>query len=178
MATRRSTNTFVSGLILIAAGIVLLMHNMDLLDFNFSEIWPIVAAVIGALLLVSAWGKANKGVVFPGTILLLVGIFFSLWQNGYIPRGMGSAWPVFVVIVGIAFIVLYVCERRERGNLIPGVILLFVGGIFLVDNYVLLPWEPWKLISKSWPLILVFIGVSMMLKEQRRRRERETAEEI
>ena len=178
MATRRSTNTFVSGLILIAAGIVLLMHNTGLLYFSFSEVWPIAVAVIGVLFLASVWRKANKGAVFPGTILLLVGVFFFLWQNRYIPRGMGSAWPGFVVIVGIAFIVLYACERREKGTLLPGVILLFVGGVFLVDNYYLLPWEPWNLISKSWPLILVFIGVTMILKERRRKRERETAEEI
>lgn len=177
MATRRSINAFVSGLILIAAGIVLLMHNLDLLDFDFSEVWPIAVAVIGALFLSSAREKANKGVVFPGTILLLVGVFFFFWQNRYIPRGMGNAWPFFIAIVGIAFIVLYACERREKGTLILGIILLFVGGVFSVDNYVLLPWEPWKLISKSWPLILVFIGVSMMLRERRRRRERETAEE-
>ena len=178
MAPRRSTNAFASGLILIAAGIVLLMHNTGLLYFSFSEVWPIAVAVVGVLFLASVWRKANKGAVFPGTILLLVGVFFFFWQNRYIPRGMGSPWPVFVVIVGIAFMVLYACERRERGNLIPGMILLFVGGVFLLDNYVLLPWEPWALISKSWPLVLVIIGVTMILKERRRKGERETAEDI
>jgi len=176
MALRRNNQAFISGLILIAGGILLLLHNMDLLHFDFSEIWPIIVAVIGAFFLISVRGKADKGMVFPGTMLLLAGLFFFFWQNGTIPRGMGSAWPVCVMIVGIAFIALYAFERRVRGRVIPGVILLFIGGVFLVDNYILLRWDPWNLIFKSWPLILVFIGVTMMLKEWRRRGERETTE--
>ncbi|MFH1007338.1 MAG: DUF5668 domain-containing protein [Candidatus Latescibacterota bacterium] len=168
MAQRKSIHAPVSGLILIAAGILLLLHNLDLLDFDFGEIWPIIVAAIGAFLLFSVWGRPDKGMVLPGTILLLSGVFFFFWQNGTIPRGMGNAWPACVVIVGIAFIVLCACQRQEKGRLIFGVVLLFVGGVFLVDNYVLLPWDPWKVIFKSWPLVLILIGVTMIWKERRK----------
>jgi phage shock protein C len=52
---------------------------------------------------------------------------------------------------------------RRRGGLTGGIILIVIGGVFLASQFV-----PGLDIGKLWPLILVAIGVSMILKSGRR----------
>ena len=51
----------------------------------------------------------------------------------------------------------------RRGGLTGGIILIVIGGVFLASQFV-----PGLDIGKLWPLILVAIGVSMLLKSGRR----------
>jgi phage shock protein PspC (stress-responsive transcriptional regulator) len=51
----------------------------------------------------------------------------------------------------------------RRGGLTGGLILILIGGIFLASQFV-----PGLGIDKLWPLILVAVGVSMILKSGRR----------
>jgi phage shock protein C len=51
----------------------------------------------------------------------------------------------------------------RRGGLTGGIILIVIGGIFLASQFV-----PGLDIGKLWPLILVAVGVSMILKSGRR----------
>lgn len=169
--------TVTSGLILMAAGILLLLNNLAVFHVEFDSIWPLGLAAFGLLFFFSVPGKAHKGAVFPGTIFLLTGLFLFLWENRIIPRGDGTMWPPFLIIVGIAFVVLYIWDRREHETLLLGVILAAVGAIFMADTYYYLPWSPWELIVRSWPLVLVFIGGSILVRGwERRRLEAKTAE--
>lgn len=170
--------TVTSGLVLMAAGILLLLNNLEIFHFEFNKIWPVGLAAFGLLFFFSVPGKAHKGAVFPGAVFLLTGVFLFLWENRIIPRGDGTMWPAFLIIVGIAFVVLYIWDRRERETLILGVVLVALGAVFMADTYYYLPWGPWDLILKSWPLILVLIGGSILMRgwERKRRLKAEEAE--
>jgi len=54
-------------------------------------------------------------------------------------------------------------SRPARGGLTGGIVLIVIGGLFLVSQFV-----PGLDIGKLWPLILVAIGVSMILRTGRR----------
>jgi phage shock protein C len=53
--------------------------------------------------------------------------------------------------------------RPARGGLTGGIVLIIIGGLFLVSQFV-----PGLDIGKLWPLILVGIGVAMILRSGRR----------
>jgi phage shock protein C len=48
-------------------------------------------------------------------------------------------------------------KEKERGNVIGGLILITIGLIFLVDQFL-----PWFSFGKLWPLILVAIGIGLL----------------
>jgi hypothetical protein len=50
-------------------------------------------------------------------------------------------------------------SRKQRDNLIWGIILVLLGGIFLLENIGL---SAWRFIWKLWPLILIFWGASKL----------------
>lgn len=46
-------------------------------------------------------------------------------------------------------------------------VLIFIGVVFLLNNFNLLPWESWQIIWRFWPFILVFIGLQMVFGRSR-----------
>jgi hypothetical protein len=42
-------------------------------------------------------------------------------------------------------------------------ILIFLGAIFLLNNFGVLPWDIWTSIWKFWPVILILIGIEFLL---------------
>ena len=170
--TRRTS--IVSGVLLILAGKILLLHNFNV--FYCADIWPLLLVVVGVALFASVRRRSDKGAVFPATILVLLGVFFFLERRGYIPGGVERSWPVFLIIVGIAFVVLFAFGRGRTGSLIPGAILLFLGITFMLDNYHLLSLDAEEFIRRSWPILLIVIGATCILKRWRERAEEETKE--
>jgi hypothetical protein len=82
---------------------------------------------------------------------------------------MRLLWPVFPLIVGIAFVVLWAAGRfRDWGVLIPAGILLLVGfgGLAITLGNVpvfqdLLQW---------WPLLLIVFGLAILISSVLRAR--------
>ena len=163
--TKRKGGLF-TALFLIFVGVVFLLSSFDL--FSWGDTWPLFLIGIGLLLFFSAFGKRDKGAVFPGTILILVGLFFFLWRNYYLPWYMDEVWPVFPLIVGIAFFVLFLLNPRDWGVLIPAAILLFVSAVFFLNNFGALPWSVWGVFGRAWPIVLIVIGVFILLGHARR----------
>jgi phage shock protein PspC (stress-responsive transcriptional regulator) len=54
-------------------------------------------------------------------------------------------------------------EKSERSRLLPGLALILIGLIFLLNNLI-----PWFNIGYLWPLVLIVLGVALLLKAQRK----------
>jgi hypothetical protein len=57
-------------------------------------------------------------------------------------------------------------QTRGNGQLIGGVALILIGALFLLDRFDLFDFG-W-MISRFWPSVLIFIGVTMIISEKRR----------
>ena len=54
--------------------------------------------------------------------------------------------------------------RRERYVPIWGIILLFLGVVFLLQTLNVLPWGLWGTLWRFWPVLLIITGVSILLR--------------
>jgi phage shock protein C len=54
-------------------------------------------------------------------------------------------------------------ERSELSRLLPGLALIVIGFIFLLNNLI-----PWFRFSYLWPLVLIVLGVAILIKAQKR----------
>lgn len=54
-------------------------------------------------------------------------------------------------------------ERSELNQLLPGLALIVVGLIFLLNNVV-----PWFRFGRLWPLVLIVLGIVILAKTQKR----------
>jgi len=55
-------------------------------------------------------------------------------------------------------------QQKERYAPVWGILLLFLGIIFLLQNLNVLPWGLWGTLWHFWPVLIIIIGVSILLR--------------
>lgn len=140
-----------------------------MLAFNFGmnvppvvDFWPIFPTSFGLFMLIESV-LSDKNAVFPGSMFTLAGVFFFAFTLGYVPwEAMAKLWPVFPLIMGVSFLMLYFI-RLEWGLLIPTTIFLGTGSIFLGINFGYLNERVFSVIWRLWPLLLIILGISVIM---------------
>jgi hypothetical protein len=166
--------TIVPAFILILIGVFFLLINLGLLPrLTITEMWPGIVVLVGLTFWIGfIFGHDHDaGLAFVGTILVLIGAFFFLFTlhlalPGYGVVGWGDQgrlWPVYPLIVGVAFVVLWIAGRaRDNGVLIPAGILLIVGLAGL--NFTLGEVPGLTDIIRLWPVLLIVFGAAILLR--------------
>jgi len=165
----------VPAFILILIGGFFLLINLGLLPrMTITEMWPGIIVLVGLTFWIGfIFGHDHDaGLAFVGTILVLIGAFFFLFTlpnvslpgYGVIHWGdQGKLWPVYPLIVGVAFVVLWIAGRfRDNGVLIPAGILLIVGLAGL--NFTLGEVPGLTDIIRLWPVLLIVFGAAILLR--------------
>jgi hypothetical protein len=59
-------------------------------------------------------------------------------------------------------------EGKASGadGLFWGIFLLFLGVVFLLQTFNILPWELWSTLWRLWPVLLVIAGISILLRHR------------
>lgn len=104
--------------------------------------------------------RRRRGLFTPrlvfGLLFIFVGAVFMLERAGYIeePMDLLRFWPVILMVAGTGKIL----RPGSSSGRISGLVLLLVGGAFLLDELGLLRWDVWDL----WPLFLVLLGLRLV----------------
>lgn len=56
--------------------------------------------------------------------------------------------------------------HEESGNF-GGIVIIFIGGILLLNNFGILPWTVWSILWRIWPLFLIVGGLDLLLGNSR-----------
>jgi hypothetical protein len=161
-----SNGATVAGIVLIVLGLVFFVATQGVFDLNWSSIWPIFPMLVGggilSMALTAENSAARAGVVIGGTIPLLVGAFFFAITLGIFGWGdMGTLWPVFPIIVGLAFVAGYFAGNREQPGLLwPAAIIGGTGLIFLIITGTSIGYG---VLAQLWPLALIAVGALMLI---------------
>ena len=170
-------NNIVVGLIFVLLGILFLLKNLNFISFSIFDIgaiiatfWPALFLILPSVLMHSVFftGKnRDAGILVPAGILLVVGLtcqlsmMFGIW---------GISWPGFLLAVAVGLFELYLFGNRQKGLLIPIVIL---GGLSVVFfNWFSFRWLFGIQYSRFViPVILVVFGLLIIFKNSTGRNE-------
>lgn len=97
-----------------------------------------------------------------GVLLILVGILFAVdHMTGLIEAGdLFDYWPLILVGIGITKL----ANAREQGERVGGIVLLSIGGLFLLNNLEFLNFR----LRSMWPFLLLVIGGALIWQALRR----------
>jgi predicted membrane protein len=89
----------VIGLLIIAAGILLLLKSLGIgSDYNVGDFWPVILIVIGLGKILQP--KEHRQIYW-GFIITAVGTLFLLNNLGYIHFWLKDLWPFLLILLGI-----------------------------------------------------------------------------
>lgn len=150
---------------LIAVGLVLLLNNMGMGVLPRKlELWPVLLMALGAAVGADAVRNKEKDPLFGAVMLFFVGLLFLLMESGYLPGGLTKLWPVFVIILGMAFMSNSFMSGTARG-LVIGIIYAAVGFVLLASTYGKLSIKV-DLVT-YWPVILIVLGLATFFQKGR-----------
>ncbi len=167
--TKRSV---LPGVILILIGVLIIIHKLNIFFIDPETLFPIVFLGIGLLLFLSVFKSEKKrGLVFPGTIFFLVGLFFLAENNNFLLHlNYDEYFSVFIIIIGLAFVVQFIFQPKNWSLLIPGTILLLIG-------FSILGWtRDWfythdldLYFRDFWPVVLILLGLLFVFSSLKKR---------
>ena len=163
MSNRRGA--IIPGLLLVLLGAYLLAQNLNVPLPGLDQLWPVFPLLFGLAFITQFFfgGRTDDGLIFVGMAGTLVGAFFFLFTLGRLEWSqMGTYWPVFVVIGGVAFLAQWLVRPAQRGLLVPAFLALIVGLVALVLNLRLVNRELAEQISKLWPVLLILGGLAVL----------------
>jgi hypothetical protein len=146
-------------------GILFLLDKFDVISFKFSLVWPVIIIFIG----IGFWGafyndRKRYGYTMPAAIITVYGLMFLFCTiTGW--YYMRFLWPGFLIGPGLGFYFLYVLGGKDKGLLIPAIILIGLGFIFLFSTIELFNW---------WPVILILIGIYLIVRSRVKKMKKES----
>jgi predicted membrane protein len=100
--------------------------------------------------------RQMKKIIF-GLILITAGVLLMLFNAGIIDpmyKHIIFSWPMILVAIGTI-------NLFSKDSLFSGIILLLIGGFFLLPHFLILPGN---FAHNFWPGLLIVIGIMVILK--------------
>lgn len=162
----KRVNSLVWGTVLLLLGIVLVLNQLQIIDVGSGMIFPILLLALALLFHLYYFfsGRGNEGLLVPGGILLVYGLMFLLGdlnseQSNIFYNGL---WPLWILGPALGLFELYVFSRGTKGSMIPVFILTAIGGGFLLNTFLGVPF------SVVLAIVLIGVGVSLMVNSMGR----------
>ena len=127
----------------------------------------VMLVVVGGVLLVTRFalvGTAPAWLLGLGVglaLIAIVGSSYGALVGGMILLGLGAGF------VGIWVLALILKLRRHWWPLVPGVVLLAVGGARFYRHFALIPPEVMVAVRTWWPALLVVAGAWILIRALR-----------
>ena len=105
--------------------------------------------------------RSDKRFYF-GVLLIVLGVILILERLDLIPESLADAlisWQMLLVGVGILALI--------GGNRTAGVVLMVIGGTFLIPEFFTVPHEIRRI---YWPMILVLVGILILMRQRDHRK--------
>lgn len=124
----------VGGLLLVAAGVIFLLDNLEIIKLDWEVLIGPMFGVGGLVfLIVFIMDKKNWWALIPGFVLIGIGIIIFMSQN---MESTAELWSgaVFLGLLGCAFVLVYLSHRDNWWAIIPGGVLLTLAGVTLLPD--------------------------------------------
>ena len=110
-----------AGLFVLQLGFLLLLVDLHVIPYTMRQAWPILVSAAGIALVPAGLYRLKRMrsiYLFPAILLILLGIFFSLFSfrilNVSLSLFMHRWWPILIVFTGAILVALYFIQQVRK----------------------------------------------------------------
>ena len=163
---------YFAGILLIVIGCAIILYQNDWVDLSRADLVTYGCIAAGVLFLWRGFQRTDRYGILGGVFFTAFGVTLLLMHERILPREDEFGFAAFFIILAIANFVFMFYKQDKTLNLIWGSVFAIIGA-FMLWAYLghMPPWYVYDRIELFWPLILVIIGASMVIKGLTRRRQ-------
>lgn len=179
----KKRGSLIPGIILVAVGVLMLLDILGIYFFQWDQVLPVFAVLLGVNLWIRAVRFKPRRGVFPGTLLVVLGVFFFLYRYGEIERYFyyEGFVPIIPTALGLAFFSLFLFDYHKWWAIFPAIPLLLMGAcsflftlgildIYNIEDTIYNVEDILFDVRNYFPLVLVFIGIIFIVSSIRKAR--------
>jgi hypothetical protein len=149
-----------TGILLMGLGLFFIMREFPIFAKEIFQ-WPTYILIIGVALFGQVYKSKEFGLLFPATIITLLGIHF---HGTYLFEAWPTHWSVYPLIISIAFFVLF---QATRTGFFTGLLFLMVAGTgFLYHNGTGSSDPFLYILNRYWSVLLLIVGLYHLLRKK------------
>ncbi|MBP3887255.1 MAG: hypothetical protein J6F30_06335 [Cellulosilyticum sp.] len=164
---------YILAMLLIAIGVSSILNQIFGWNlFRFIDLGGMFVLIPGLWFEYLYFSKHHSpGVLVPGGILTTIGVLTLIESNTF-PMIGNYIDSLYIMAPAVGLFQLYVHDKRDKGLLIPVVILTLIALMDFISEIV---GDIFSFIDASivWPIILVIIGVSLLRGRSQETKEKE-----
>lgn len=166
----RQPGSIIIGIGLIAIGVWTVTIQLGVRLAGIRYMWPALIAMLSLAFLVQYIFQKRKqgGLVFLGIAGLSISIFlnlFTLRVGGLTWADMSRYWPVIPLLLGLAFLILYLAEgMRQQALLIPTYIAGGIGLFALPITLKIVQGPVFNQVIQLWPILVILIVLAIVIR--------------
>jgi hypothetical protein len=145
---KKDLSRLVWGGILILAGVLFFLQELNILGNAFQFLWLLIMAAGSAVFLWIYFSRKDQWwAIIPGLVLLGLAVSTLDWLLNILP---GSDWTgaVFLGCIGLAFWFVYLRRQDQWWAVIPGGVMLTLAAVTALDNFI------------NWSEVVFFLGLA------------------
>ena len=157
-------------ILLIVAGVLLILHQMDIFYFTWSDIITYGMIGLGLLLFIKGTAHPQKRGILGGTFFITYGAVLLAMRLDYLTRDDQFGFALLFLSIAFANLVYFIFQPQHKGNLIVMVIFALIGTAGIFDYFNI--YSGWYMIFdfvRFWPVLLIVLGISIIWKAYRRK---------
>ncbi|MEM9834621.1 MAG: DUF5668 domain-containing protein [Bacteroidota bacterium] len=112
----------------------------------------------------SQYTRSSDSRLIIGLLFLVLGVYFLLNNFNLIPFAIPwyvVSWQTLLIVIGLLIIAT---SDKKSG----GIVLVAIGSLFLISDIFYI--SIWDIIYRFWPLALVLIGVSLLVRRNQEKK--------
>lgn len=159
--------------LLIFLALATALKLVGVIDVKSTELVGYAMIFYGINLVYSSFGKGERGILFTGTSLFLIGLLIFLTNHFEFLNGKDIIFPSILFIAGISFLMLFFDDTSKKNFFLISATIIFSAIIVttLLGNITLPLFfnSIIKITIKYWPVALITIGLIIILHRENKK---------
>lgn len=155
------------GIILVVIGVGLLLRQMHIIRIDGGTMILLGLIVYGGAMIIRSYLMNVRQSLFFGSLCFYSGVLLLLGEYSVIERSPYLYVPGFLIIFGLAFVMLFIFRYQDFHLLIPAIIFIGLGIAFMMTEIgYLYPSDVKDAIRQYWPVAIIAFGALMLLRRK------------
>jgi len=146
----------------------LILSFLNILSISFQDILSYSLITIGISLVYSEVIRQNRFLIFLGSLIFLMGIFFLIIENFDVNINEGMSLPIILIFSGSGLLMVHISTSTKKIYLMVSLILLSVGlALFIVKSNwsgSLFIQSLLSVVNFLWPVAILIIILVLLLR--------------